>query len=105
MSNSDYKRQVVRRQRIRKTTLIVGVAIGNAFNAVGFMNKEGNVLEGCAKLYNSREEFVNLREGLKAKHHLRMCSSGWNRRDTTGGNSPILQKIMAMRCGFCGLRH
>jgi transposase len=55
-------------------TLIVGVDIGKAFNAVGFMDKEGNVLGSCAKLYNNRdgfEEFINLIEGLKAKHHLR----------------------------------
>lgn len=74
MSKSDYNRQVARRQRIKKTTLIVGVDIGNAFNAVGFMNKEGNVLGSCAKLFNSREgfeQFVNMIDGLKAKHHLR----------------------------------
>jgi len=74
MSQSDYNRQVVRRQRIRKTTLIVGVDIGNAFNAVGFMNKEGNVLGTCAKFYNNREgfgQFVDMLEGLKTKHHLR----------------------------------
>ncbi|NTW73092.1 MAG: IS110 family transposase [Eubacteriaceae bacterium] len=74
MSKSDYNRQVARRQRIKKTTLIVGVDIGKAFNAVGFMNKEGNVLGSCAKLYNSREgfeQFVNMIDGLKAKHHLR----------------------------------
>ncbi len=40
MSKSDYNRQAARRQKIRNTTLIVGVDIGNAFNAVGFMNKE-----------------------------------------------------------------
>ena len=74
MSKSDYNKQVLRRQRIKKTTLIVGVDIGNAFNAVGFMNKEGNVLGSCAKLYNSREgfeQFVDMIEGLKTKHHLR----------------------------------
>ena len=73
MSQRDYNRQVAKRQRIRKATLIVGVDIGKAFNAVGFMDKEGNVLGGSAKLYNSREgfeEFINLIEGLKAKHHL-----------------------------------
>jgi transposase len=74
MSQRDYNRQVAKRQRIRKATLIVGVDIGNAFNALGFMDKEGNVLGSCAKLYNNREgfeEFINLIEGLKAKHHLR----------------------------------
>ena len=40
MSKSDYNRQAARRQKIRNTTPIVGVDIGNAFNAVGFMNKE-----------------------------------------------------------------
>jgi transposase len=74
MSKSDYNKQVLRRQRIKKTTLIVGVDIGNAFNAVGFMNKEGKVLGSCAKLYNSREgfgQFVDMIEELKTKHHLR----------------------------------
>ena len=74
MSQRDYNKQVAKRQRIRKATLIVGVDIGKAFNAVGFMDKEGNVLGSCAKLYNNREgfeEFINLIEGLKAKHHLR----------------------------------
>jgi len=74
MSQRDYNKQVAKRQRIRRATLIVGVDIGNAFNAVGFMNKEGNFLGSCAKLYNNWdgfEEFINLIEGLKAKHHLR----------------------------------
>jgi transposase len=64
----------VKRQRIRSTTLVVGVDIGNAFNAVGFMNKQGKVLSSCAKLYNSRdgfEQFVKMTEGLKAKHGLK----------------------------------
>jgi transposase len=74
MSQRDYNRQVAKRQSITNATLIVGVDIGKAFNAVGFMDKEGNVLGSCAKLYNNREgfeEFINLIEGLKAKHHLR----------------------------------
>ncbi len=74
MSQRDYNKQVAKRQRIRKATLIVGVDVGKSFNALGFMDKEGNVLGSCAKLYNNRdgfEEFINLIEGLKAKHHLR----------------------------------
>ncbi|MDD4357961.1 MAG: transposase [Smithellaceae bacterium] len=74
MSRNDYNRQAARRQRIRKTTLIVGVDIGNAFNALGFMNKEGNVLCKCAKLYNNREgfeKFLDMIEGLKKKHRLK----------------------------------
>ena len=74
MSTRDYNRQAARRQKIRNTTLIVGVDIGNAFNALGFMNKEGNVLSKCPKLYNNREgfeKFIDMIEGLKKKHHLR----------------------------------
>ena len=74
MSQRDYNKQVAKRQSIRKATLIVGVDIGKAFNALGFMDKEGNVLGSCAKLYNNSdgfEEFINLIEGLKAKRHLR----------------------------------
>jgi len=33
------------------------VDVGKAFNAVGFMNKDGNVLGSCTKLYNNREGF------------------------------------------------
>jgi len=57
MSERDYSKQVAKRQRIRSTTLVVGVDVGKAYNAVGFMNKEGKVLGSCAKLYNSREGF------------------------------------------------
>ena len=71
MSEKDYNRQVVKRERIGRETLVIGVDVGNAWNAVGFMNKEGKVLGSCAKLYNSREgfeEFVKMTEGFKAKH-------------------------------------
>ena len=74
MSERDYNRQVAKRQRIGRETLIVGVDVGNAFNAVGFMNKEGNVLGSCAKLYNSREgfeQFIKMIEGFKAKHRMK----------------------------------
>jgi transposase len=74
MSEKDYSKQVAKRQRIESTTLVVGVDIGNAFNAVGFMDKEGNVLGICAKLYNSREgfeQFVKMTEGLKTRHGLK----------------------------------
>ena len=54
MSERDYNRQAARPQRISKATLIVGVDVGNA---LGFMNKDGNVLGSCAKLYNNREGF------------------------------------------------
>ena len=73
MSERDYSKQVARRQRIGETTLVVGVDIGSAFNAVGFMSKEGRVLGSYPKMPNSREgfeEFVKITEGLKAKHGL-----------------------------------
>jgi transposase len=74
MSERDYNKQVMKRQRISGRTLVVGVDVGNAFNAVGFMNKEGKVLNICAKLYNSREgfeQFVKMTEGLRTKHRLK----------------------------------
>src|SRR5512135_29228 len=73
MSEKDYTKQVAKRQRIGDTTLVIGVDVGNAFNAAGFMNKEGKVLGSCAKLYNSKEgfeQFVKLTEGFKAKYGL-----------------------------------
>jgi hypothetical protein len=93
MSQRGNNRQVAKRQRIRKATLIVGVDIGKTFNAVGFMDKEGNVLCSCAKLYNSREgfeEFINLIEGLKAKRHL---------SDFSERTAPIPIFIVAVVCG------
>jgi len=71
MSEKDYNRQVAKRERIGRETLVIGVDVGNAWNAAGFMNKEGKVLGSCAKLYNSREgfeEFVKMTEVFKAKH-------------------------------------
>jgi transposase len=73
MSERDYSKQVARRQRIEERTLVVGVDIGSAFNAVGFMNKEGKILGSYPKMPNSREgfeQFVKMTEGLKAKHGL-----------------------------------
>jgi len=73
MSVRDYSKQVARRQRIGDRTLVVGVDIGCASNAVGFMNKEGEVLGSYPKMPNSREgfeQFVKITEGLKAKHGL-----------------------------------
>ena len=73
MSVRDYSKQVARRQRIGSRTLVVGVDIGSAFNAVGFMNKEGKVLGSYPEMPNSREgfeEFLKITERLKAKHGL-----------------------------------
>jgi transposase len=74
MSMKDYNKQVERRQRVRRTTLVVGVDIGSASNAVAYMNKEGKVLGSLAKMPNSRkgfEEFVRMTEDLKAKQGMK----------------------------------
>jgi len=74
MLSNDYNKQYERRQRIKKTTLVTGIDIGADFNAVGFMNREGNVLGRLAKMDNSRkgfDQFVRTTEDLKAKHGLK----------------------------------
>jgi hypothetical protein len=74
MSGRDYSKQVEKRQRIRSTSLVVGVDVGKAYNAVGFMNKEGKVLGSCAKVYNSREgfeQFLKMAEDVKARYGLK----------------------------------
>lgn len=74
MSQNDYSKQVARRQRIKRSTLVVGVDIGRVYNAVGFMNKEGKVLGKYPKVYNSRQGFdyfVKIVEEAKAKHGLK----------------------------------
>ncbi|NIN92183.1 IS110 family transposase, partial [bacterium] len=71
MSRNDYTKQAEKRQRIKKMTLVVGVDIGKEFNAVGLMNKEGEVLGRYPKVYNSRtgfEYFVRVIEEAKAKY-------------------------------------
>jgi transposase len=57
MSRRDCSKQGERRQRIKKTTLVVGVDIGSEFNAVALMSKEGEVFGEYPKVYNSREGF------------------------------------------------
>jgi transposase len=50
------------------------VDVGKAWNAVGFMDKEGSVLGSCAKLYNSREgfeQFVKMTEGFKERQGMK----------------------------------
>jgi transposase len=74
MSRNDYSRQAQRRQRVKETTLIVGVDIGKEFNAVGFMNKEGEVLGRYPKVYNSRagfDYFVRIIDEARAKYGLK----------------------------------
>ncbi len=74
MSKKDYSKQMEKRQKIKETTLVVGVDIGRQFNAVVFMNKEGEVLGKYPKVYNSRQGFdyfVKKVEEAKARHGLK----------------------------------
>jgi activator of 2-hydroxyglutaryl-CoA dehydratase len=43
MSRQDCNKQVEKRQRIKKKTLVVGMDIGSDFNAVALMSKEGEI--------------------------------------------------------------
>ena len=68
MSERDYNKQVAKRQRIRSTSLVVGVDVGKAYNASGFMNKEGKVLgswkargsnlQNSATILSLRDDFL-----------------------------------------------
>ena len=72
MFDNDYNRQIEWRQRIKKTTLVMGIDIGDDFNAVAYMHKEGNVLAKYPQIYNSRDgidKFVRITEELKKKKH------------------------------------
>jgi transposase len=57
MSGKDYTKQVAKRQRIKGTTLVVGLDIGSEFNAMGMMNKTGELIGKYPKIYNSRKGF------------------------------------------------
>lgn len=57
MHGKDYNKQVANRQRINRTTLVIGMDIGNEFNAMCLMNKEGEVLGKYPRIYNSRKGF------------------------------------------------
>ena len=74
MSKRDCSKQAEKRQRIKKTTLVVGVDIGSDFNAVALMSKEGEVFGQYPKVYNSRqgfEYFVQVIEQVKRKKGLK----------------------------------
>ena len=59
MSKRDYNKQVEKRQKVKRTTLVVGVDIGAAFNAVALMNKEGEVLGKYPKGTSTRRAQVS----------------------------------------------
>ena len=65
MSERDCSKQVERRQKISKTTLIVGMDIGSEFNAMGLMNEVGEVVGRYPKIYNSREGFEYFKDVIE----------------------------------------
>lgn len=74
MPGNDYSKQLARRQRIKNTTLVVGMDIGCEFNAMGLMNKKGEPLGRYPKIYNSRkgfDYFTNVIEETKKKEGLK----------------------------------
>ena len=79
MHGKDYNKQVARRQRIKKTTLVIGLDIGCDFNALCPMNKEGEVLGKYPRVYNSRkgfDYFLKVVEETKAKKGYRRVLIG-----------------------------
>jgi len=65
MSERDCNKQVKRRQKINKNTLIVGMDIGSEFNAMALMNEAGEVLGRYPKIHNSREGFEYFKNGIE----------------------------------------
>lgn len=65
MSERDCNKQVERRQKISKSTLIVGMDIGSEFNAMALMNEAGEVLGRYPKIYNSREGFEYFKKAIE----------------------------------------
>jgi transposase len=57
MSQKDCSKQVRRRQKITKATLIVSLDIGSEFNAMALMNKEGEIIGRYSNIFNSRKGF------------------------------------------------
>jgi transposase len=79
MHGKDYNKQIARRQRIKKTTLVIGLDVGCEFNALCLMNKEGEVLGKYPRIYNSRkgfDYFLKVVEETKAKKGCRSVLIG-----------------------------
>jgi transposase len=73
MRRENYNKQVEKRQRIRSTTMIIGMDIGSEFNAMCLMDKGGTVVGRYPKIYNSRKGFDYFHaiiEQMKTKHGL-----------------------------------
>ena len=65
MYQTDCNKQVRRRQKITKTTLIVSLDIGSEFNAMALMNKSGAVLGRYPKVFNSRKGFEYFKKTIE----------------------------------------
>lgn len=65
MSRKDCNKQVKRRQKITKTTLIVSLDIGSEFNAMALMNKDGEIIGRYPKIFNSRKGFEYFRKVIE----------------------------------------
>lgn len=74
MFRSDYTKHLERRQRIKVTTLVIGIDVGYDFNAMALMKKEGEVLGRYPRIYNSRggfNYFTKVIEEAKSKNGLK----------------------------------
>src|ERR1700691_1615683 len=69
MSEKDCSKQVERRQKISKSTMIVGMDIGSEFNAMALMNESGEVLGRYPKVNNSREGFEYFKKVIEEIKH------------------------------------
>lgn len=73
MSERDCSKQKARRQRITGTTLIVGLDIGSAFNAMALMRADGEVVDRSGEVNNDQKGFEYFRrkiEQAKTRHGL-----------------------------------
>ena len=70
MSQENFNKQVSRRQRITKSTLIVGLDIGSAFNAMALMDKTGEVMGRYPEVFNSRKGFEYFQRMIEKQRRL-----------------------------------
>ena len=71
MSQGNFSKQVSRRQRITKLTLIVGLDIGSEFNAMALMNKAGEVIGRYPKVFNSRMGFEYFQRMIERQRRIK----------------------------------
>lgn len=61
----NYNKQIEKQQQVTAETLVVGIDIGNEFNAVALVDKLGKVYGKYPKIYNSRAGFNYFKEVIK----------------------------------------